>query len=80
MQGFFQDTELRIIDRSIDACGCVQGVAPFGEDIALLTYVLEESSSPRSASSTAIKGGAAVEARRPEVGDTSTDAHLSVPP
>ena len=47
----------------------VQGIAPFGEDIALLVYILEEGiSSPRRASSAAVEKGKAGEACRPEVG------------
>ena len=45
----------------------MQGVAPFGEDIALLVYILEESS-PRRASNGAIEKEKAGEACRPEVG------------
>lgn len=43
----------------------MQGLAPFGEDIALLTYILEGDSSPRSPSSTVRDYPG--EARRPEV-------------
>ena len=43
----------------------MQGIAPFGEDIALLAYVLEEGSSLREAQ--APGNGQAGDARRPEV-------------
>ena len=43
----------------------MQGIAPFGEDIALLAYVLEEGSSVREAQ--APGNGQAGDARRPEV-------------
>ena len=43
----------------------MQGIAPFGEDIALLAYVLGEGSSLREAQ--APGNGQAGDARRPEV-------------
>ncbi len=43
----------------------VQGIAPFGEDIALLTYILEGQNSPHSTENGKLE--LAGEARRPEV-------------
>ena len=51
----------------------MQGVAPFGEDIALLVYILEEGSSPRRASDAAGEKEKAGEACRPEVGSIPHD-------
>lgn len=47
--------------------GCVQGIAPFGLDIVLLTYVLDEGGSPTSADGARSQQ----EAMRPEVSASS---------